>query len=70
MFVAVDTNVLIEQADENENVLDALDAIRRKIKDAAFIVTPTVIEELGEIYQTRTGVESELAYKALTSLLA
>lgn len=70
VFVAVDTNVLIDQADENENVLDALDAIRRKIKNAAFIVTPTVIEELGEIYQTRTGEESALAYKALTSLLA
>lgn len=36
-FVAVDTNVLMDQADENENVLDALDAIRGKLKNAAFI---------------------------------
>ena len=70
VFVAVDTNVLIDQAGGNENVLDALEIIRRRFKDADFIVTPTVIEELGEIYATRTGQESDLAYKALKSLLS
>ena len=60
----------MDQADESENVLDALDVIRRKIKNVEFLVTPTVIEELGEIYQSRAGEERELAYNALTSLLA
>ncbi len=39
----------IPSPDKPHPSLDALEAIRRKLKYASFIVTPTVIEELGEI---------------------
>lgn len=47
MLIAVDTNVLIDQADGNGDVIDALDIIRKRLMNAVFVVTPTVLFELG-----------------------
>src|SRR2546427_4548091 len=45
-LVAVDTNVLLDLACGDESTLDSLSTIRRRVRNARFIVTPTVIEEL------------------------
>ncbi|MGA3171700.1 MAG: PIN domain-containing protein [Chthoniobacteraceae bacterium] len=47
LLVAVDTNVLLDQALADEDVLDALQIIRERMSSTRFIVTPTVLEELG-----------------------
>jgi len=46
VFIAVDTNVLYDQALGDEDVLDALQVIRERLRDVRFVVTRTVIEEL------------------------
>lgn len=48
-LIAVDTNVLIDLADENETAVDCLSTIRRKFPKAPIIVTPTVLVELTDI---------------------
>ncbi len=68
-LVAVDTNVLLDCACGEESVLDALATIRRKLKGAQMIVSPTVLEELG--YWARFAEEPErkkAAQAALRSL--
>ena len=45
-LVAVDTNVPLDLADRKENVLDALDVIRRRLKPGRVLVPPTVFQEL------------------------
>ena len=39
-LIAVDTNVLLDRAVEDETVLDAFDLIRRRLPAAEFILTP------------------------------
>lgn len=46
MLVAVDTNVLLDEEQGDEDVLDALSVIRDRISAASFVVTPTVLHEL------------------------
>jgi predicted nucleic acid-binding protein len=46
VLVAVDTNVLLDQAVSNADVIDAIEVIRRRLRDVRFIVTPTVLHEL------------------------
>ncbi len=46
VFIAVDTNVLLDEELRSEDVLDALGTIRERIKGVRFIVTPTVLHEL------------------------
>ncbi len=46
MLIAVDTNVLLDQALGDEDVLDALNLIRERLQNARFIITPTVLQEL------------------------
>jgi len=46
VFIAVDTNVLLDEELHDEDVLDALDTIRQRLKDVDFVVTPTVLHEL------------------------
>lgn len=70
VLLAVDTNVLLDRADENELVIDAFDTIARRLPLAEFIVTPTVIEEL--VFKTEPGeaaVDKRLAKAALKHLL-
>jgi predicted nucleic acid-binding protein len=57
VLIAVDTNVLLDQAVEDADVLDAILTLKTRLKGANFIVPPTVIEELG--YQFVNGDEEE-----------
>lgn len=53
MLIAVDTNVLLDQAVGDADVLDALLTLTTRLKGTSFIVPPTVLEELG--YQFVNG---------------
>lgn len=44
--LAVDTNLLIDLAEEVHNVLDAVDVIDDRLPDAEWLVTPSVLDEL------------------------
>ncbi len=44
--VALDTNVLMDLARREEHTLDAIELIRRRLPGPAFLVLPTVIQEL------------------------
>lgn len=70
VLIAADTNVLLDRAVEDEDVLSAFEVIRERLPNATFIVTPTVLEELG--YQFKNGERVEdrnAAFKVLSSLL-
>jgi predicted nucleic acid-binding protein len=45
-LIAVDTNVPLDLADRKEHVIDALDVIKRRLRPARLLVTPTVFQEL------------------------
>ena len=45
-LIAVDTNVLLDMALADDDVLDAIETIRKRISSAQFIVPPTVAHEL------------------------
>lgn len=57
LLVAVDTNVLLDQALGDEDVLGALEVIRERLPGARFVVTTTVLEELA--HQAEFGADSE-----------
>jgi rRNA-processing protein FCF1 len=68
-IIAVDTNFLIDLADEDETAFDCLSTIRRKFDEAPILVLPTVIGELMDISQEGdTPEEKALASKALRSV--
>jgi rRNA-processing protein FCF1 len=46
VLIAIDTNVLIDHAAGDEDVIDAISIIRAKVDKAQFVVTRTVLEEL------------------------
>ncbi len=69
MLIAVDTNVLLDQADGDENVVDALATLRERLTNAQFIVPPTVLEELGHQLGSGDPEESKLAEIVLMNLL-
>lgn len=66
MQFAVDTNVLLDQALGNEDVLDALDIIRKRVPGVRFVVTPTVLQELA--FQAQDGPEAGVRAAAITVL--
>ena len=70
MLLAVDTNVLLDQALEDADVLDALEIIRERFGDARFIVTSTVLEELAHLFSDGSNDERHAAEIALRSLIA
>ena len=45
-LIAVDSNVLLDLANDDELVIDALDTVRRRLPTCELIATPTVIEEI------------------------
>ena len=45
-LVAVDTNVLLDRANDDELVIDALETIRRRLSGCELIVSPTVVEDV------------------------
>jgi rRNA-processing protein FCF1 len=68
-LIAVDTNVLIDLAEDDEIVIDCFSTIRRKFANAPIIVPPTVIGELADIATDgNTKEEKESAFKALRSI--
>lgn len=56
-LVAVDTNIPLDLADDKEHALDALDVLRRRLKPARILVTPTVFQEL--VFLTEESEEAE-----------
>jgi predicted nucleic acid-binding protein len=69
VLIAVDTNVLLDQALGDEDVLDALSVIRERLQNSRFIVTPTVLQELAWIADNGdTAEEKKAASKALGNL--
>jgi rRNA-processing protein FCF1 len=67
VLIAVDTNVLIDYAAGDEDVIDAISTIRDKLDKAQFVVTRTVLEELA--FQARQDDEKgDLCRTALRSL--
>ena len=46
VLIAVDTNVLLDLADEVDDVTDAVQVIRRRLRQAQLLIPPTVREEL------------------------
>ena len=71
MLLAVDTNVLLDQALENADVLDALEVIRERLNEARFLVTSTVIEELSRLaFRGETTGDRAAATTALQSMTA
>lgn len=70
MLIAVDTNVLIDQALCDADVLDAIGIIQERLRDARFIVTPTVLQELAWLVDNGDGtMEKNAANDALSCLL-
>ena len=65
MLVAVDTNILIDFADENEDIIDAIDLVRNRLADVELIASPTVLQELAwhkdEKPAEQIGILSQLA---------
>ena len=49
LLVAVDSNVLLDLADGNESVLDALNTIRARLTNVRFVVTPSVFQEMAHL---------------------
>jgi predicted nucleic-acid-binding protein len=70
VLIAVDTNVLLDHAIGDEDVLDALAVIRDRLPQAKLIVPPTVLEELGVQVERGDPAEMEAAAVALSNLLA
>ena len=69
-LIAVDTNVLIDLAQEEETAWECLDALASRRPTPRVIITPTVIEEI--MCMTLTGETAEkrsAASKAVRSLL-
>ncbi len=69
MLIAVDTNVLLDRATDDADVIDALGTIRGRLKSAEFIVTPTVLEELAKLYEAGNPEQVTAAKRALSCLL-
>lgn len=46
VLIAVDTNVLLELADEVEEVVEAFDLIQARVPTRQFVMPPTVVHEL------------------------
>ena len=71
MLVAVDTNVLLDQANEEGDVIEALGIIRERLANVRLIVTPTVLHELSWAVDHAGGLKTRKAAKrALLNLLA
>ena len=60
--LAVDTNVLLDLADEVDDVLDAVSVIDDRLPDADRLVTPSVLEELA--YLTDSGLTPKIRQSA------
>jgi len=69
-LVAVDTNVLLDRANDDELVIDALGTIRRRLPGCELIATPTVVEEI--VLKAESGdtpLDRRLARRVIASLV-
>lgn len=70
-LVAVDTNVLLDLADENDDCWDCLEALKRRRQLPRFVVMPTVLHELAHLADHgKNKAVRQLAITALQSLLS
>ncbi len=68
-LVAVDTNVLMHLADGVEQVIDAIQTIRKRIPGCRLIATATVIEELAHDADYGEPIRKSLANKVLSQTI-
>ena len=67
--VALDTNVLLDLANNDEVVIDCIQTIKKRIPTVVFLVLPTVIQELVDISELgETASVRKLALKALKNI--
>ncbi len=67
--LAADTNVLLDLADEVEDVLDAIALIDHRVPNADWLVPPGVLDELGFLHDSgQTQSVRQSAGKAIKSL--
>ncbi len=66
MLVAVDTNVLLDQAVGDADVIEAISIIQKRLKNVKLNVTPTVLHELA--WAVDHAEESETREAALQAL--
>jgi predicted nucleic acid-binding protein len=64
-LVAVDTNVLFDLADGLDGVVDAVSVIRERLRDARFLIPPTVQHELANLAFRGDDQQQEAARKAV-----
>ena len=55
--VAVDTNILLDLANKEEAVLDAIATLRRRIKPVKIVATPPVLHELANLIDSAETAE-------------
>lgn len=68
MLVAVDTNVLLDQAVNDAAVIGALSVIRKRLANVKLIITPTVLQELAWAVDHADQDTRKAALEALTHL--
>lgn len=68
MLIAVDTNVLLDHTHDDDDVVDAVEAIHGRLDRASLVVTPTVLEELFALYEGGDSAERNRAGKALSHM--
>src|ERR1035441_1129649 len=64
-LVAVDANVLFDLAEGLDDVVDAVSVIRERLRDARFLIPPTVQQELANWALRGDGQKREAARKAI-----
>jgi len=68
-LVAVDTNILLRLAGEDDPTIDALELLKRRLKPVQFLVPPTAIHELvAKAAKDSHPFLSQLSLKALQQL--
>lgn len=64
-LVAVDANVLFDLADGLDEIVDAVSVIRERLRDARFLIPPTVQHELASWALRGDGQKRKSARKAI-----
>jgi predicted nucleic acid-binding protein len=70
LWVAVDTNVLLDLADGRESVWRAIETIRQRLPGVQIVVPPTAVQELAGIAEHGNPDERPLALMAARKLVA
>jgi predicted nucleic acid-binding protein len=69
-LIAADSNVLLDYAEEDENVIDCFEVLRRRLPHSSVLILPTVIHELADLAdEGETEKTREAARCALSKLL-